>query len=122
RQAPAFALVGPRLGLLERLHVVDEADLGPPRDLDDRALPVGDPFAEAFLAEGLHLQRLSGLGLDPAKPRSPVEPGAFVEDAVPEDESLREGGAIVRIRTDDLIAPRRRGSGRRRVRRRAPLR
>ena len=87
RQAPALARVRKRLDLLEGADVVEERDLGSPRELKQRPLPVGDALAEVLRVERLHLQDLPGLDLHLPDARSAVQARPLVEHAVAIDRA-----------------------------------
>ena len=78
RDAPALTAVTKRLRLLERREIVDEADLGSPRELNQGTLPVGDAFAEVLRIERLHLHDLARFELHLANARPAVEARPFV--------------------------------------------
>src|SRR5207253_10206229 len=104
REAPAFAFVRKRATSLERREVVHEPDLGLPRELDERALPLGDAFAEVRRLQRLELDDLAGVDLHLAKAGASHEAGALIEVTVANDQPLREGVAIVRVGVDDAVA------------------
>ena len=64
------------------------------------------PSPKCARVERLHLQDFPGLELDLADARPAVQARAFVQDAVAIDQPLREGLAIVRIRSHDLVTER----------------
>ena len=92
------------LRALERVAVVDEADLGLPRQLDDRVTDDRDAFAEVRDPRASGSGALRRSRAAPCGCRTSVQAGAFVEHAVEKHEALRERLRIVRIAANDLVA------------------
>ena len=74
-----------------------------PGQLNQRAAPVGQAFAEEFVGEIVLLQDVAGGQIEKAEGGSAVQARAFVEMAVDVDESLGEGVGIMGIGAHDLI-------------------
>src|SRR5213078_2998699 len=97
RQAPPLAGVAECLLLGERRPVVRECNLRPPCELKEIRLPDRDAFAEILRRHNDALDDLTRLELHLANRRSAVQPGALVEKAVLELESLSERSPIMGI-------------------------
>src|SRR6185312_5885610 len=100
-QAPALALVVEAALQRERLRVEQEADVRLPRQVDDGVADGRRAFAEVFVGQVLLLHDLTGLQVDLAQRRAALLAGGLVQLAIPEEQALREGLRVVRIRVLD---------------------
>ena len=102
-QSPTLTGVREFLLFREGLPVVDEADAGLIRELDDAVADHGDALAEIAAVQGDLLERSPGAQIHPTQRRLPMQAGAFVELSVSDGQPLREGRRVVRMTADDLV-------------------
>jgi len=111
-EAPALAVVVQGAQQAEAEAVVDEDEVRLPGELDEGAAPRGEAFGKILRRDGRRLQHAAGVEIVHAQRGAAVEAGAFVEMPVDEDQALRVGVGIVRIRVNDAVGVVGEGGGR----------
>src|SRR5687767_6525906 len=96
-QTPTFAAVAQRPTRREACQIVDEPNIGSPRQFHELAVPFLQPFDKIPTIETVLLHDLAGFELNLSQGRSTVHPGALEQKSVTVDQALRVRGRIVRI-------------------------
>src|SRR5579863_6568451 len=93
-KAPSFSGVREGVQQAECESVIDQGYVGLPGELDQGASPGGEAFAKVLWIDGLVLKDAAGFEVDHAQRGLAVDPGAFVEVAVDEDQALGKSAGV----------------------------
>ena len=96
-QTPAFARIPERSTWREGREVVDECNVGLPRQLHELPVPFGQALGKMRAGNTVLLNDLAGFKPDFSQSRLALESSAFEEEPVTVDQALRIRRRVVRI-------------------------